>query len=421
MKSLQSPTAAHTLLCAFAVAILAGAGISFAQEATAEFEIDGFRVHALLGPAELLPDVTYLAFTGDFGMREVCPDTAAITAFARRQGKLLSRADHAFVNFELPPVPENRRRATTAPVQFDAFELLRASSIDGATLANNHSLDYGYEGLDALWQQLRSEGIQPFGTREEPVYVIRNGKSEWGVFGITMLLEIPDPQKRINTFTAETLDRIRTESERLDLAIAFVHTGGRSVYPNPHEVKLVRQLVDAGIDLVVGSGSHWIQGFLDVEGVPVVLGIGNYMLTYDETGTEMIGLDLLVGIRDGEIVQLLAAPFINDVLGGRVGPASEAEFRTAVAQIAERSDLDPAKFFGDAKTQSGLWMRLRTFQAADLRNLRFRHLQYAVRTLLANPRTRVAFWAGVIGLVVLMVLVVRRRRLGYFFRRGGSA
>src|SRR5262249_51364056 len=83
---------------------------------------------------------------------------------------ILRGASVAFANFELsavaappPATPADHRWPPAAP---RAAEALRGLGVGVVSLANNHAIDYGVEGLRDTWRTLDSAGVAHAGTGE---------------------------------------------------------------------------------------------------------------------------------------------------------------------------------------------------------------------------------------------------------------
>jgi poly-gamma-glutamate capsule biosynthesis protein CapA/YwtB (metallophosphatase superfamily) len=123
--------------------------------------------------------------------------------------------------------------------------------------------------------------------------------------------------------------------------VVLPHWGTQYVHtPGPVQRTVSRRLVDAGADLVVGGHPHWVQGMDDVDGVPVIHSLGNFVFDMDfsepalegvvmETtwwGKELKALRLVpyrMGIGDFTPRVVAGGDILADVWGASTGPYAD--------------------------------------------------------------------------------------------------
>jgi poly-gamma-glutamate synthesis protein (capsule biosynthesis protein) len=176
----------------------------------------------------------------------------------------------------------------------EALPLLLEAGFDAVSTANNHSWDFGREGLLESLGHLERFGIPQSGTGSDveaawrPALLRAQGWTV-AVFGLTYIINHPSLTVRgtpaecciawADTTDAERWFRLARDSLGADLVIAFVHQGWveyRSV-PDLRTVALFRGLIRAGADAVIGHHPHVPQGWEIVEGRPVVYSLGNFV------------------------------------------------------------------------------------------------------------------------------------------------
>jgi Bacterial capsule synthesis protein PGA_cap len=253
----------------------------------------------------------------------------------------LSRADVAVVNLETAITG----RGSPMPKQYDfrapasAFEALRASGVDVVTMANNHGIDYGPEGLaDTLAAKAATPlGVVGIGANAAQAY------SPWrtevrgqriAVIGASDVIDdalvaawtASDTQGGIasakGTDQARLIDAVHLARADSDTVVVYLHWGAEgSECPTPRQEDLARALVDAGADIVVGSHTHRVMTAGRLGTALVDYGLGNFAF-YNESGASGVTGVLTVTAtgRDidayawkparirGGIPQLLAGP-----------------------------------------------------------------------------------------------------------------
>ena len=146
-------------------------------------------------------------------------------------------------------------------------QILKLGSVDVVTLANNHTYDFGSEGITETTQALDAAGIAWFGAQKADIRSIRG-------------LEI------VNLGYVGGLDKVATRvrrdvekyKRRDNVVIVSFHWGleGSNAALDDQK-RLGHETIDAGADLVVGHHPHVIQGIEDYKGRKIVYSLGNFV------------------------------------------------------------------------------------------------------------------------------------------------
>jgi poly-gamma-glutamate synthesis protein (capsule biosynthesis protein) len=127
-----------------------------------------------------------------------------------------------------------------------------------------------------------------------------------------------------------------------DTVIVYVHWGTETqACPNPQQEPLAEQLVKAGADIVIGSGTHVLLGAGYLGGAYVDYGLGN-LAFYDNTAPETDSGTLVLSTKGRHITGAVWHP--ATILAGVPQPLSGAPATAAVTSWnAARSctDLSP--------------------------------------------------------------------------------
>lgn len=183
---------------------------------------------------------------------------------------LLSSSDITLVNLENPildPCP-----ATTIGMMFcaptDRVMSLVESGIDVVNLANNHTTNYGKQGYISTKEALHKNGILSSDATDLAI-IERNGL-RFGFLGFDIISSWPDER--------ELLARVRDADQRVDVLIISVHRGAEYVdEPSAREQVLLRAIVDAGADLVIGHHPHVVQPVEEYRGALIAYSLGNFV------------------------------------------------------------------------------------------------------------------------------------------------
>lgn len=154
-------------------------------------------------------------------------------------------------------------------------QILKLGSVDVVTLANNHTYDFGSEGVEETTQSLDAAGIAWFGAQKADIRSIRG-------------LEI------VNLGYVGGLDKVATRvrrdvekhKRRDNVVIVSFHWGleGSNAALDDQK-RLGHETIDAGADLVVGSHVHVLQPTELYRGKLIAYGLGNFVfmgMTHEE-------------------------------------------------------------------------------------------------------------------------------------------
>jgi poly-gamma-glutamate synthesis protein (capsule biosynthesis protein) len=243
-----------------------------------------------------------IAFLGDTLLGGEADETLRLRGYGyalEHVAPLVAGADLVVVNHEGPLTSRDRPapKADTGRKRYwyrgrpDAARALRALGVGVASLANNHVLDFGLEGMRDTRSALEGAGIACCGAGDdetqarEPVVVEVGGLR----IGFISCMQRYDMYVRERLYASGSRGgcarlRPRTVREdlaalagRVDLRIVLVHWGRNYRPIAPRQERLAAVLRDAGADLVVGHHPHVAQR-VDVSGAPVLFSLGNAAL-----------------------------------------------------------------------------------------------------------------------------------------------
>lgn len=261
----------------------------------------------------------WLAATGDLMLSQPPRDHDRIR-------QLFRGADLTVTNLEVPLTdrgyPADKLVAIRSAPHL-AHELAKMG-INVATVANNHALDYGVDGMLQTIDMLVNAGVRPCGVgpdREaaaEPMLIEVNGlwvavlsyactvpvgwaaaANRPGLAAIRVTSEFlvestvhdeqPGTSPYVRTATVEAdveaaVEDIREASRQADVVIVAIHWGvppgwaaAFQGYYADYQRPLGRRLVDAGAKLVLGNHAHVPLGVELYRGAPIFYSLGNFM------------------------------------------------------------------------------------------------------------------------------------------------
>lgn len=229
----------------------------------------------------------------------------------------ISQADIFMVNQEFPFT----ERGTAAEDKQFTFRLpptrvsmLTEMGVDIVTLANNHILDFGEEGLLDSVAVLDEAGILHVGGGKDLDEAVRletievKGKTI-GFLGTSRVYMDPSwaagaghPGVFSTYDPTMAVEKIKEAKEQCDYLVVYVHWGvERETTPKDYQRAMGRQYIDAGADLVIGSHPHVLQETEFYAGKPIVYSLGNFVFGSSIPETKLVRVVLTgdeVGVTD---------------------------------------------------------------------------------------------------------------------------
>jgi len=188
---------------------------------------------------------------------------------------VLRNAQLVFANLEVPVKTDNERNEYKSIIHYSdslvTQDMLKRLNISCVSLANNHIYDCKMSGLKGTISLLDQLGIYHTGAgwrddHLDPVIIVNDG-IKVGFMAFVDKSTNPKTEKfpgvLINYFDAEDVkEKISELRPVVDKIICSVHWGeDYSYYPTPKQIKVARELVDEGADIIMGHHTHTLQPF----------------------------------------------------------------------------------------------------------------------------------------------------------------
>ena len=189
--------------------------------------------------------------------------------FFRNVADIFASDDLTIVNFEGTLSTQGSRADKTFAFRGNPeyVNILTSSSVEAATLANNHSSDYGTVSLNDTAATLTNAGILAFNGMSIATTMINNVKI--ALVGINAL-NYEDMLQ-----TKECIRRAKMNGAQI--VILYIHWGiEKDIEPGSDQRQLAHDAIDAGADLVLGAHPHVLQGVEKYNGRYIVYSLGNF-------------------------------------------------------------------------------------------------------------------------------------------------
>lgn len=203
--------------------------------------------------------------------------------------RITSSADYSIVNFECPVVTGDaksiEKQGPSLKCTPRGVEAVKYAGFDCVTLANNHFLDYGKEGvaetigsldeyqMDHVGGGLNLQEASRILYKEidgQRLAVINCCEHEFSI--ATETKAGSNPLLPIQQYNA-----IKEVRENVDRVLVIVHGGHEHFQlPSPRMVETYRFFIDAGADAVVNHHQHCFSGYEVYKGKPIFYGLGNF-------------------------------------------------------------------------------------------------------------------------------------------------
>ena len=175
-------------------------------------------------------------------------------------------------------------------------EHLRSSTFElkgrwAFALANNHIMDYGYDGLKQTCEFLESKGIKYCGTgtndeeRRKPIILDESGYKIAVFSCCERQFGIADKSTpgcaEMGMWLYSSVREIK-QSNEVDYVIVSCHAASEfSPWVSPKLRSFYQSLIDAGADVIHGHHSHVPQGYEVYKNRPIFYGLGNFVVDVD--------------------------------------------------------------------------------------------------------------------------------------------
>jgi len=254
--------------------------------------------------------------------------------------RTLPPVDFTIINFEsamtLPHVtsPPFTFQFATAP---QILEVLQYLDVTHASLANNHSFDYGLAGYEQTKVNLKERQIDAFGhptvhaTGTAITYIATDdGCLRIALVGLHTLFNNP------------TVDELQTimsyAKQKSDLQFVYVHWGNEyELTSSQLQKNLAETLVSLGADMIVGHHPHVVQEIDIIESIPVFYSLGNYIFDQYFSPDVMNGLLIDVEVAKAGIESVRLLPTTNRDSDRRTRMMDTEEQVIFLRELADRS------------------------------------------------------------------------------------
>ena len=246
-----------------------------------------------------------IAVTGDVMFARKMPNVLSLESSPfSGVSDVTSNVDLLLINFENAATTSGDALKGDVPLKCDPsyVPLAKANNVTVAALANNHAIDYGITGMQDTLENLRNADITPMGagnTEDEAHQAVVkdvNGRKitilnymdseNFAEYSYEAMPYANGSNPGYSAYDSEDAQKQIGENNDSDLIVAYLHFGNEySNSPNENQVKIAHELIDYGVDVVIGSHPHVTQGIEMYNGKPIFYSLGNFIFDQSNTAT----------------------------------------------------------------------------------------------------------------------------------------
>ena len=215
-----------------------------------------------------------IAAVGDISFAGAYADRPTAEVFSLVQS-IFEKADIVVGNLEGPLYDGNSAVPGKCTIRGNTgwARVFKNAGINTVSLANNHMMDHGEAGLLSSLSVLKKEGIDAAGAgadiieARKPLIKSIKGRRVAILARTAVIVESPSYADEKTPGVAfldmeELVDNVKTCRKNADAVIVIMHWGIEHYsYPTPEQRKQAKELIDAGVDFIIGHHPHVVQGY----------------------------------------------------------------------------------------------------------------------------------------------------------------
>jgi len=278
------------------------------------------------------PPIVWICAAGDLmlgrGAGDILINEGADGLFGKT-AEYFNRSDLNMINLEGAISSRGGKVTKSYNFRFDPLVVppLKAAGIHAALVANNHAFDFGETAFLDTLEHLEKNGIAVLGAGRDinaaaAPFVFTTDKLEIRVFGFASYptessgwngnLVRASEKKAGMLFGRDGAEQIKKNIIQKDgvLNVLFFHGGNEWTWePDDYTRSLYKELAQSGVDLIIGTHPHTVQGFEWLEGKLVFWSLGNYVFAgMDETNGGEEGLMIRLGYAGKTLIYFEPVP-----------------------------------------------------------------------------------------------------------------
>ncbi len=241
-------------------------------------------------------------------------------------------------NFE-GSIPIEHKKTPNFNFNFSVSEIylepLKNIGFSHFSLANNHALDFGREGLENSKSTLSSVGLVSFGNPSaistSSVEFIDLEKIKVALIAVNAIG---------SSVTSDQINEILTFADNnSDFQVVYIHWGNEyELSQSEHQRKLATKFVKAGTDLILGHHPHVTQGIEKIDDALVFYSLGNFI--FDQYFSNDVREGLMVTLFTNNGINLSISGITSNHSLAQPKLMTEYEQDVFIESLADRSSKE---------------------------------------------------------------------------------
>jgi len=210
-----------------------------------------------------------------------------IPPILKNKDMVVANLEGSITNFNPKPLNPNNVSFTFDPKIVPELKKLGFTHF---SLANNHSLDFGAEGVRQTKEFLDQENLKYFGDYKNKTSLSYIESIENYKVGLIGYHELFDPD------TTSVINEIKNIRDKTDFIIVYPHWGAeyQTKFSKSQQDK-AHQFIEAGADAVLGAHPHVIQPIEIYKDKVIFYSLGNFV--FDQTFSQNTQQGLAINIK----------------------------------------------------------------------------------------------------------------------------
>lgn len=210
----------------------------------------------------------------------------------RKVKNVLGGADITFGNLECPitndGTPALKRPSLLFRAEPENAIAIKKAGFDILNLANNHTMDYGSEGIINTMKTLKKYNVNYIGgghdyrEARKPLYIKKKG-CKIGFLGYSIFppegyISFSDRADVAKVYIETLKEEVESAKKNCDFLVVSFHWGKEfEFYAGKMQKELAHTVVDSGGDLILGHHPHVLQGIEKYKNSLIFYSLGNFV------------------------------------------------------------------------------------------------------------------------------------------------
>lgn len=254
--------------------------------------------------------------------------------FNKHKGKLWTKpiknilygSDFAFGNLESPLLFDKKKAITTSFAgNYKFANFLKECGFNIFSIANNHILEQGEKGFFETIMILNNANIKPVGFQKDNnsnLVILKKNNVKLGFAAYNSVHDIKNPNLYSDFCIEKTIVSLKKmKSAEVDCKIISLHWGWHEEYiniPSAEQIKIARNLIDNGADIIVGHHPHVIQPVEKYKSKLIFYSLGNFL--FDMLWSKNVRIGMVANVILDKITKKVDYQIIPIYLGDDYTP-----------------------------------------------------------------------------------------------------